>query len=84
MRIFGVALERGAERFLYRGVGVSERARQFAQDRVADDHRRQLAASDHISADRNGVAAEMLDDPLIETLVAATEQRQRPARPPAR
>ena len=60
-----------------RGVGVAERARQLAQHGVADDHRRQLAAGEHVAPDRDRVGGEVLDDALVEALVAAAEQRER-------
>ena len=56
---------------------MAERARQLAQHRVAHDHRRQLAAGEHVAADRDDVAGEVLEDALVEALVAAAQQRQR-------
>ena len=43
--------------------------------RVADDHRRELAAGEHVLADRHGVGGEVLDDALVEALVAPAQQR---------
>ena len=56
---------------------MAERARQLAQDRVAHDHRGELAAGQHVAPDRDRVAREVLDDPLVEALVAAAQQRHR-------
>lgn len=74
MRILRVAAERCAERFFDRGVGVTESTRLFAQNRVADDHRRQLAASDHITTDRNRVATKVLHNSLVEAFVTTAKQ----------
>ena len=56
---------------------MPERARQLAQDRVADDHRGELAAGHDVAADRERLGAEVVDDPLVEALVAAAQQRER-------
>src|SRR6476620_1810115 len=77
VRILGVAAERLRERFLRRGLRVAQGSRQLAQHGVGDDHRRQLAARDDVAADRQRVRAEVLDDPLVEALVAAAQQRDR-------
>ena len=76
VRVLGRAVERGAERLLVRRLLVPERARELAQHRVAHDHRRELAAREHVAADRELVGAEVLEDALVEALVAAAEQRQ--------
>ena len=49
---------------------------QPARDRVEQHHRRQLAAGEHVRADRDRVGGEVLDDPLVEALEAGREQRQ--------
>ena len=54
---------------------MPERARQLAHQHVGDDHRRQLAAGQHVAADRDLVVGEVLVHPLVEALVAAAEQR---------
>ena len=41
------------------------------------DHRRQLAAAEHVAPDRDDVAGEVLEDALVEALVAPAQQRQR-------
>src|SRR5829696_6463506 len=74
VRVLRVAAERGAEGLLDRGLRVAERAGELAQDRVAHDHGGQLAAGEHVAPDRDGVAGEMLDDALVEALVAAAQQ----------
>src|ERR1019366_4650859 len=51
--VLGIALERGAERLLDRRALVPQRSRQLAQHGVAHDHRRQLAAREHIATDRD-------------------------------
>src|SRR4051794_11901691 len=54
---------------------MPERARELAQNGVADHHRRELAAGEDVAADRHGVRREVLDDALVEALVAAGQQR---------
>ena len=56
---------------------MAQRTRQLAQDGVAHDHRGELAAGQHVAADRDLVAGEVLDDALVEPLVAPAQQRQR-------
>ena len=56
---------------------MPERAGQLAQDRVAEHHRGELAAAEHVAPDRDDVAGEVLDDALVEALVAPAQQRQR-------
>src|SRR5947209_2029019 len=77
VRVLGPAVERLAERLLAARALIAQRARQLAQHRVADDHRGQLTAREHVAADGEPVAAEMLEDALIEALVASAQQRQR-------
>ena len=77
VRVLRRALERLAEGLLQRGVGVAERARKLAQHGVEHDHRGELAAGQHVATDRDLVAAEVVDDPLVEALVAAAQKRQR-------
>ena len=77
VRVLRRALQRRAEGLLERRLGVPERARELAQHGVEHDHRRQLAAGEHVAADRDLVGAEVVDDPLVEALVAAAQQRQR-------
>ena len=54
---------------------MAERAGQLAHQHVGDDHRRQLAAGQHVAADRELVVGEVLVDAVVEALVAAAEQR---------
>src|SRR2546427_13256862 len=68
MGILGVAAERRAEGLLGARAGVAERAGELAQHRVADDHRRRLAAGEHVAADRHLIACEVLEDALVEAL----------------
>src|SRR5918998_3456501 len=75
VRIFRMAAERRGERLLERRVAVAERAGLLAQHRVAEHHRGQLAAGEDVLADRDRVAGEVLDDALVEALVAPAQQR---------
>ena len=77
VRVLRGAAQRLAEGLLHGGVGVPERSRQLAQHGVADDHRRQLSPGQHVAPDRDLVGAEVLDDPLVEALVAPAQQRER-------
>ena len=77
VRVLGRALERRAERLLDRALLVAERAGELADHRVADDHRRQLAARQDVGPDRHDVARQVLVHALVEALVAAAQQRQR-------
>src|SRR5687768_10750495 len=70
MGVLRRALERGTEGLLERGLRVAERAGELAEHGVADDHRRQLAARQHVAPDGDLVRAEVVDDPLVEALVA--------------
>src|SRR3954447_24208233 len=74
VRVLRAALERGGEGLLGRRLVLAEYARQLAQDRVADDHRGELSARQHVAADRQLLGGEVLDDPLVEALVAAAQQ----------
>src|SRR5215210_1007604 len=74
VRVLRRALQCGAEGLLQRGVGVAERPRELAQHGVADHHRRELAAREDVAADRDLVRAEVVDDPLVEALVAAAQE----------
>ena len=53
---------------------MAERPGQLAHQHVGDDHRRQLAAGEHVAADRELVVGEVLVDAVVEALVAAAEQ----------
>src|SRR3954452_18385398 len=75
VRVLGVAAQRLAEGLLQRGLGVAERAGQLAQHGVHDDHRGQLAAGENEAPDGAGVRGEVLDDALVEALVAPAQQR---------
>ncbi len=55
---------------------MPERPRELAQHGVRDHHRGELAAREHVAADRQGVGREVLDDALVEALVAAAQQRE--------
>ena len=65
------------EGLLDRGRVVAEHARELAQHGVQHDHRRQLAAGQHVAADRDLLGHEVLEDALVEALVAAAQQRER-------
>src|SRR5690242_15357255 len=69
VRVLGIPLQRGAEGLLGGRVLVPERARELAQDRVAQHHRGQLAAAEHVAPDRHDVAREVLYHPLVEALI---------------
>src|SRR5688572_7608613 len=56
VRILRVAAQRLAEGLLDRGCRVAERAGQLAQDGVADHHRGELAAGQHVAPDGHRVA----------------------------
>src|SRR5206468_9651719 len=75
--VLGAAAEGLRERLLDGAPGVAERPRQLAYHRVGDDHRGELAARDHIRADRDGVGRQVVADPLVDALVSAAQQRQR-------
>src|SRR5438093_7096212 len=77
VRILGMPLEGHAEGLLGRRALVAESAGELARDGIADHHRRQLAAAEHVASDRDHVARKMLEDALVEPLVAAAEERQR-------
>src|SRR6185437_10600189 len=55
---------------------MPERTRKLAQNRIADHHRRELPAREHIVSDREGLAREVLDDALVEALVAPAQEGQ--------
>src|ERR1700747_2045194 len=77
VRVLDRAVERRAERLLERRAGVAEGAGELAQERVADHHRGELAAGEHVASDRDHVRAEVLDDALVKALVATAQKRQR-------
>src|SRR5690348_4193358 len=76
MGVLRGSLERLAEGLLKHRVLVPQRARELPQHGVADDHRRELAARQHVAPDRQLVGDEVIEDALIEALVASAEQRQ--------
>src|SRR4051812_32999847 len=76
VRVLGHPLELLAEGLLDGRVGVAEGAGQLAHDHVGDDHRRQLAAGQHVAPDRELVVGEVPVDAVVEPLIAATEQGQ--------
>ena len=41
---------------------MAERAGELAQHGVAQDHRRELAAGQHVAADRDSIGGEVLED----------------------
>jgi hypothetical protein len=74
VRVFEPAVEGGREALvLPRALG--QRARQTTCDRVEQDHRGQLASREDVRPDRDRIAAETFDDPLVEALEARREQR---------
>ena len=54
---------------------VCERAREPPRDRIEQHHRGQLATRQHVRADRDGIGAEVLHDPLVEPLEPRREER---------
>src|SRR5271165_1945743 len=76
VRVLRVALQSRAEGLLGRRALIAQGAGKLAHDGVADDHRGRLAAAEDIAADRDDVGGEVLDDPLVEALVAAAQERQ--------
>src|SRR6266545_6056806 len=71
VRVLGGSQIGRAVGLLDRALGVAERAGQLAQHRIGDHHRGQLAAREHVTADRNRLVREVLHHPLIEALVAS-------------
>src|SRR5689334_1452141 len=55
---------------------LGERTRQPARHRVEQDHRGQVAVREDVRTDRDGIAREMLDDPLVEPFEASGQERQ--------
>ena len=74
VRVLETAVELGREALVLAGA-LGERARQAPGDRVEEHHRGQLAAGEHVRADRDGVGAEAADDPVVEALESRGEQR---------
>jgi hypothetical protein len=58
------------------GLGRAERARQPAGNRVDQNHRRQLAAGEHVRPDRDRIRGEVREHTLVEALEPSREQRQ--------
>ena len=76
VRVLRRALERLARR-TPRPPTHRRRARPAAcAARCRHHHRGQLAAGQHVAADRDLVGHEVLEDPLVEALVAAAQQRE--------
>ena len=50
---------------------------QPPRDRIEQHHRGQLAAGEHVRADRDGIGAEVVDDARVESLEARREHRER-------
>src|SRR5207248_7809632 len=76
VRVLRRALERRAEGLLDGAVGVAEGAGQLADHGVGDHHGRELAARQHVGADRDHVRRQVLEHPVVEALVAPAEQGQ--------
>ena len=78
VRVLGVAAERRAEGLLG---GATRRGRARPAACAARRRTTTIAASsppdEHVAADRDGVRREVLDDALVEALVAAAQQRER-------
>ena len=55
----------------------SESTGQPPRDRIEQHHRGQLAAGEHVRADRDGIGAEVVDDAGVESLEARREHRER-------
>src|SRR5438309_2118965 len=77
VRVLGEPFKALAEGLLHARARVAESARQLAQHRVAQHHRGELAAREHIAPDRDLIACEVLHDALVEALVAPTQKRER-------
>ena len=80
----GTRADRFAERFFGDRRVVADHAGQQPGDRLDHDERRRLAAGQHEVADRELAVAQMIGDPLVDALVAAADQREPVAAPPAR
>ena len=62
------------ERILLYGVRIAQRARQLPHHAIDQDHRRQLAAREHVVADADLVIHVALDQPLVHPFVATGDQ----------
>ena len=72
-RVYCGYSEQPAREGLVLGRGGVDRARQQAQDGVDDDERRQLAAGQHVVADRE-LEVDQRADPLVDALVARAHE----------
>src|SRR5271166_2200589 len=75
LRVLRIALECRAEGLLDGRVLVSQRAGELAKHRVAHHHRSELSPRQDEASDRDHIGAEVLDDALVEALVAPAQQR---------
>jgi hypothetical protein len=64
------------ERFVRRRAIVSKGSWKLPRHRVYQDHRREFATSQNIVADRNFAVHKIVDKPLVEPLVATTNEDQ--------
>ena len=76
----------GPERFVDRALRVAQHPGHQPHDGVDDDHRRDLAAREHVVSDRERLGLEHLEDAFVEPFVTAAEEDDswfaRPVRPP--
>ena len=68
------AVVSGGERFVDAAHLVAERARQQADDRVAHHHGGQLAAGEHVVADREALVCEVVGA-LVHPLVTSADEQ---------
>src|SRR5436305_1610570 len=77
VRVLRGSLQCLTERLLDHGLLMPQRAGQLARDCVADHHGRQLTPGYHVAADRDLHGHEVIEHPLVESLVAAGQQGER-------
>ena len=75
VRVLQPAVQRGGEALDLAGA-LGERARKPPYDRVEERQRRDLASRQHVRADRDDVRAEVIEDPLVESLEPRRQQRE--------
>src|SRR5262245_22389722 len=75
VRVLESSAELDGEALLVSGA-LAQRTRQPPRDSVEHDHRRQLAAGEHVWADRDGVVREVREDALVDDLEPSGQERQ--------
>ena len=73
-RVVGILEKTLGEALLPRGLVVAEDTGNQAADRLDNHERGELASGDHVVADRDLTVTELVDNTLVDTLVAATKQ----------